>query len=202
MPVLQGPRGTTLTAAEQQTEQTDPARAGVRRGRRPVLAVLVAAGGVLALDAGTKALVVARLEGREPVTLVPGVFDLDATRNPGAAFSLGTSTTWVFTVLAVGVAVAIVRVAPRLVSSWWGAALGFVLGGALGNLADRLFRAPGFGRGYVIDFLHLHHWPVFNFADSGITVAAVLALALSLRDVPMTSKDAAKREAEKARTGP
>jgi signal peptidase II len=62
---------------------------------------------------------------------------------------------------------------------------GLVLGGALGNLTDRVVRSPGFLRGHVIDFLHLTHWPVFNVADSAFTVAAVLVALLVLRDVPL-----------------
>jgi len=69
----------------------------------------------------------------------------------------------------------------------WLIAMGLLLGGVLGNLTDRIFRQPGFLSGYVIDWIEIPHWPVFNLADSAITVAAVLALVLSLRNIaPIT----------------
>ena len=92
--------------------------------------------------------------------------------------------TIVFTCVALGVVVVILRVARRLQSGWWAVALGLVLGGALGNLLDRLLRSPGPGRGHVVDFLELPRWPVFNLADSAIVVAAVLMVGLTARGVP------------------
>jgi signal peptidase II len=79
--------------------------------------------------------------------------------------------------------VTIIRFARRLGSLGWAVALGLLLGGALGNLTDRLFRAPGFFRGHVIDFLEWPHWPVFNLADSCIVTAAALIALLSLRGI-------------------
>ncbi len=67
---------------------------------------------------------------------------------------------------------------------WWGVALGLMLGGALGNLLDRVFRAPGVLQGHVVDFLRLPNWPVFNVADMSLIGAAVLIVALSLFNVP------------------
>jgi signal peptidase II len=81
------------------------------------------------------------------------------------------------------VVVAIVRFARRLRSAPWAIALGLLLGGACGNLADRLFRAPGPGRGYVVDWIELPHWPVFNIADACIVVGAVIAVLLALRGI-------------------
>ena len=92
--------------------------------------------------------------------------------------------TIVFTCVAVAVVVVILRMARRLTSAWWAVALGLVLGGALGNLVDRLLRSPGPGRGHVVDFLELPRWPVFNLADSAIVVAGVLMVVLSARGVP------------------
>jgi signal peptidase II len=88
-----------------------------------------------------------------------------------------------FTLIAVAVVVVIVRALPRLRSSAWAVTLGLLLGGAVGNLVDRLVRAPGVGRGAVVDFIHLQHFATFNVADSAITVGAVLAVLLSLRGV-------------------
>ena len=102
------------------------------------------------------------------------------SRNPGAAFSIGgTSSTIVFTAIAVGVIIFIVRTARRIHSLPWAIALGLLLGGATGNLTDRIFRAPGPLRGWVVDWIQLPHWPVFNLADSAIVCGAVLMVLLA-----------------------
>jgi signal peptidase II len=138
---------------------------------------------VYALDQLTKVLAVAQLEGRVPVDLLGGLLTLRLTRNPGAAFSLGTGYTVVLTMVAIGVVVVVVRLSSRLRSVGWAVALGLLLGGACGNLTDRLVRAPGPLRGHVVDFLELPHWPVFNVADSAIVAAAALVVLQSLRGV-------------------
>jgi signal peptidase II len=156
--------------------------------RRLGLFVAVAVA-VLVLDVVSKALVVAKLpESHLPVRVLGGVLYLDQTRNSGAAFSLGTGFTVILTVLAVAVVVLIVRVAARLRSAAWAVALGLILGGAVGNLTDRLFRAPGVGRGHVVDWISLFgpdgkYWPIFNLADSGVVCGAILAALLALLGV-------------------
>ncbi len=140
---------------------------------------------VLAADALIKQLVVAKLTWHPPVRLLGGVLYLDLTRNSGAAFSLGTHLTFVFPLVTVVVAGWIGWMAYRLRSVPWGIALGLVLGGALGNLADRLFRAPGFLVGHVIDYASLfgpnaEHWPIFNLADSALSCGVVLAVVLEM----------------------
>lgn len=147
-----------------------------------VLLVLVALLTLIA-DIGTKLLVVARLEGKEPIELLGGAVTLAVSRNSGAAFSFAEGATVVFTLVAVGVAVFIVRTLPRLRSTAWAVTLGLLLGGAVGNLVDRLTRAPGIGRGAVVDFISVPHFATFNVADSAITVGAVLAVLLSLKSV-------------------
>ncbi len=140
---------------------------------------------VLAADVVSKILVVARLEGREPIRLLGGALLLNVGRNPGAAFSFAEGATVLFTLVAVAVAVVIVRTARRLGSTGWAVSLGLLLGGAVGNLVDRLFRSPGIGRGAVVDFIDFRVWPVFNLADSAIVVGGLLAVLLSLRGVEM-----------------
>jgi signal peptidase II len=140
---------------------------------------------VLAGDALLKQLAVARLTGHEPIRLLGGVLYLDLVRNSGAAFSLGTGLTFAFPLVTLVVASWIGWMALRLRSVSWGVALGLVLGGALGNLADRLFRAPGFLVGHVIDYASLfgpngQHWPIFNLADSALSCGIVLAVLLEL----------------------
>ncbi len=120
---------------------------------------------------------------RAPVRLLGGLLTLRELRNSGAAFSIGTSVTVVFTLIALGVIVAILRTARRLRSIPWAVSLGLLLGGAAGNLGDRLFRSPGFLRGHVVDWIELPHWPVFNVADSCIVCGGVLAVLLAARGV-------------------
>ena len=138
---------------------------------------------MLVLDVVSKHLVVQHLEHREPLRLLGGLQLLNVSRNPGAAFSFAQGATLVFTAVAVGVVVVIVRTARQLGSSAWAVSLGLLLGGALGNLLDRLFRAPGPLRGAVVDFIDFQVFPVFNLADSGIVVGGLLAVLLSLRGV-------------------
>ena len=172
-PLSEGPEAAGGTAGPPQ----EPAPPG--HSRLPVLLAVAAA--VLVADLLTKILAVAELSDREPVRLLGGVLTLRLVRNPGAAFGLAQGLTVVFTLVAIAVVVAILRMARRLRSAGWAVALGMVLGGALGNLVDRLFRAPGPGRGHVVDFLELPRWPVFNLADSAIVAAAVLMVLLSAR---------------------
>ena len=136
---------------------------------------------VLAADAISKVVVVAQLSDHPPIRLLGGLLTLRLIRNSGAAFSLGTSLTVVFTAIAVGVIVFILRTARRLRSLPWAITLGLLLGGAAGNLADRIFRAPGVMRGDVVDWIQLPHWPVFNLADSAIVCGGLLAVLLAVR---------------------
>jgi signal peptidase II len=140
---------------------------------------------VVALDVVTKSIVVSQLGPRGQVRLLGGAIYLIETRNAGAAFSVGTGATILLTAVAIVVIAVIVRAARRLQSIGWAVALGLVLGGALGNLVDRLFRAPGIGRGHVVDWISLfcndgHIWPVFNLADSAICCGAVTAAVVAL----------------------
>ena len=150
------------------------------RGRpRRMGLLLTVAIGVLAADIITKAVVVATLSDRPPVRLLGGLLTLRVDRNPGAAFSIGTSMTVVFTAIAAGVIVFILRTSRRIHSVAWAVTLGLLLGGATGNLVDRLLRAPGPLRGYVVDWIQLPHWPVFNISDSCIVCGGILAVLLS-----------------------
>ena len=137
------------------------------------------------LDLLSKVVAVSALEGREPVRLLGGAVYLVLTRNSGAAFSLGQGYTIVLTAVAVVVIGVICWVARRLVSAPWALSLGLILGGAMGNLTDRLFRAPGVFRGAVIDFISVFDdagriWPVFNLADAALVIGVGLALWLEL----------------------
>jgi lipoprotein signal peptidase len=152
------------------------------RPRRVGLLIGVAAF-VLAADAISKAIVVARMADHPPVRLLGGLLTITLTRNGGAAFSIGTSMTILFTAIALGVIVYILRTARNLRSIGWAIALGLLLGGATGNLLDRIFRAPAAFQGHVVDWIELPHWPVFNLADSSIVLAGVLVVLLALRGI-------------------
>jgi signal peptidase II len=152
----------------------------VRRRRFAVLAGVAAF--VLAADAISKAIVVAHLRPDQPVHLIGNVLMLWLTRNPGAAFSVGTGETVVFTVIAFGVVIYIARTARRLYSLGWAIALGLLLGGAMGNLSDRIFRAPGLFRGEVVDWIAVtRYYPIFNLADSAIVCGGILTVILAMR---------------------
>ena len=151
------------------------------RARRRALLVLTALL-VVAADLVTKLLVVAHLADRQ-VELFGGLLVLRESRNPGAAFGIAGGATIVFTAVALVVVVFIVRTARTLASTGWAVALGLVLGGALGNLVDRLFRNPGPLRGKVVDFVDLPYWPSFNVADSAIVTGGLLALLLATKGV-------------------
>jgi signal peptidase II len=147
------------------------------------------AAAVLTADAISKALVLAKLPGHPPVRLADGLLTLDLTFNAGAAFGVGTSYTAIIALIVFGVIVYIIRTARRLRSLAWTIALGLLLGGAMGNLGDRLFRAPGPLRGRVVDWINLPHFPwTFNLADASITCAAVLIAVLALRGVRIDGK--------------
>jgi signal peptidase II len=168
---------------------SDAAPAATPRRRLPLLVIV--AGVVLIADVVSKQLVVAHLTNRAPLNVIPSVLDLELTRNPGAAFGFAAGATVIFSVVAVAVVIFIARASRKLASAGWAWALGLLLGGALGNLGDRLFRAPGPLRGHVFDWIHLHHWPVFNLADSGIVVGGVLAVLLASQGIrPDGSREA------------
>lgn len=154
-----------------------------RRGGRKLAVVIGVAVTVLALDVATKVIVVGTLSHRRPIRLLDGLLTLRLLRNSGAAFSVGTSMTIVFTVIAAAVIVYILRAARKLRSLPWAITLGLLLGGATGNLADRIFRSPGVFRGDVVDWIELPHWPVFNLADSAIVCGGVMAVLLAARGI-------------------
>jgi signal peptidase II len=150
-----------------------------------VLLLALVATNIWALDLVTKVFAVKYFQDQPPLPVLDGLLYLQLVRNPGAAFAMATGATWLLSLIAVGVVVAIVKVAGRLRSAGWAVALGLVLGGALGNLADRIFRSPGPLVGHVVDFLSLFApdgevWPVFNVADSAICVGGTLLVLLAL----------------------
>ena len=172
---MQAARGASLSPEPGQVRTS-----GAAVGLFGLAAVLV-----WALDQGTKVAAVAWLDDGASVTVVPNVFWFTLTRNAGAAFSTGTGFTLVLSLIAVGVVVVVLRLATKLNDRWWALGLGLLLGGALGNLTDRILREPAPMRGHVVDFLHLTHWPVFNVADIALTFAAITIILRTWRGVAL-----------------
>lgn len=170
------------------------------RPRRLIWVTLGVALVVIVIDQLTKMWALAVLQpriasGEGPIEVVGQWFRLTFVENTGAGFGIGAGFTWLFAIIAAVVAVVIIRTATRLGSVAWSIALGGLLGGAVGNLIDRLIRPPGFGeeyagpgQGYVVDFLQLPNWPVFNVADMAIVGSAILMIILTIRGVDMSGK--------------
>ncbi|WP_443642450.1 signal peptidase II [Amycolatopsis iheyensis] len=184
----------------QETPAEEPAKP---LPKRRVAWVFAVAAVFWAIDLVTKNLVAANLEGKEPQKILGGLIYLQVIRNPGAAFSMATGMTWVLALVALAVVIAIIWLSRRLRSIGWAIGLGLVLAGALGNLTDRIFRAPGGLQGHVVDFISAFApngkgFAIFNIADSAICVGGALIVLLSLlgKDYDGTStKDKKKAEA-------
>jgi signal peptidase II len=152
---------------------------------RKVLLLAVIAASVVILDLISKIIIVATIDPNEPVRVLGGLVYLSLIRNSGAAFSMATGYTWILALVAIGVVIVIIRMAPKLRSTPWAVSLGLVLGGALGNLIDRIFRSPGFLQGHVVDFVSVfgpnaEYFPVFNVADSAITIGGISLVITAL----------------------
>ena len=149
---------------------------GPRRGAL-VVAIVV---GVVVLDQLTKSWAVHRLV-RGPIDVIGNDIGFQLSKNSGGAFSLFQRFTPFLAVLAIVLAVILVRALRRTEDPLVLVALALVLGGAIGNLVDRIARQPGFLRGEVIDFVHVGRFPTFNVADSAITIGAILLLIAAFR---------------------
>jgi len=148
---------------------------------RPRDLVFLTAAIVVLADQITKAIALSSLRDGSSVRVIDGLLHWTLQRNPGAAFGVFRRAPAVFTILAVAISIVIVFTARGSRDRLQALALGLVLGGALGNLADRLFRPPGPFRGRVIDFIDFRVWPTFNLADSAVVIGAILLAAHSIR---------------------
>jgi signal peptidase II len=178
MHAMQDQRGASLTG-----DPAPPPTGSERRG--PHLAWWALAVGALtvAVDQGSKIWALRSLTPGEPIDVVGDLLRLNLIRNPGAAFSIGNQVTWLLTIVAVVVLVVILASIRRLGHRGWTVCLGLLLGGAVGNLIDRLFREPGVGRGHVVDFIDYGGLFVGNIADVAIVVAAGFIAILAWRGI-------------------
>ncbi|GGB88946.1 hypothetical protein N798_08430 [Knoellia flava TL1] len=156
----------------------------------------------LVLDQGSKIWALDALTPGQPRDLLGPVLRLNLIRNPGAAFSLGDSVTWLLTLVALGIVVWVGRAATRVGHGGWAVTLGMLLGGAIGNLIDRILRAPGFGRGHVVDFIDYFGLFIGNVADIAIVVAAAFGAVLALRGIPLEGVTHGRHEAGEAHPEP
>jgi signal peptidase II len=156
--------------------------------RRLVVLLGLVASGVYALDQLSKAVAVERLVPGRSVELLGQALRLQLIRNAGAALSLATGMTWVLTLVALVIVVVVLRTAARIRSAPWAVVLGLLLGGALGNLTDRMLRSPGVGRGHVVDFIAYGDLFIGNVADIAIVAAAGLVLLLSVRGTSLDGR--------------
>jgi signal peptidase II len=156
---------------------------------RVLVVLALVALGVFAVDQTAKYLIVTHLTEGEDVNVIGTVLQFHFVKNSGAAFSLGTGMTWVFSIVAAAVAVFIVVYARRIRSFAWAILFGLLLGGTLGNLSDRLLRQPRFGEGHVVDFIQVIDFPaIFNVADSAIVVSMCLFVLLTIRGVRLDGR--------------
>lgn len=139
----------------------------------------------LVLDQASKAWAIGALDDARIIPLIGDALSLRLIRNSGAAFSIGGSMTWLMTLVAIAVTIAILVVVPRIGSSRWSLALGLLLGGSVGNLCDRFFRDPAPLRGHVIDFIDYGGLFVGNIADIAIVVGAGMLLWLVFTNIDM-----------------
>ncbi|MEV0967361.1 signal peptidase II [Microtetraspora glauca] len=147
--------------------------------------MLVLAAVVLLADQSSKFWATSALSDGERITVIPNLIRLQLLYNPGAAFSIGVGATWVFALAAAVAVVGLLYVGRRLRSPAWTVVLGALLGGATSHLLDRLFRAPGFAQGHVVDFIDYGGLFIGNVADIALTGSCVLLVLLSLRGVPL-----------------
>ncbi|TFD60204.1 signal peptidase II [Cryobacterium suzukii] len=164
--------------------------AGTKKRSRALIVLALVALGVYALDQFSKYLVVASMIEGSVIRVLNDLLQWHFVRNPGAAFSLASGSTWIFSIIAAAVVVFILWFARRIHSFAWGLVFGLLLGGVLGNLTDRLLREPGFGVGHVIDFISTP-WllpAIYNVADMAIVSSMVIFMILTIRGIGLDGK--------------
>jgi len=191
-----------VNRAGSESTSAGPQGPGARRrlSLRVVLIVVVAVGVLLLIvDQITKHWAEANLPLLQPQPFLGEILQLTLLYNSGAAWGMGSGITPAVTVLQLGIVIGVVVFTVKAVrSTWYAIAMSLILGGALGNIHDRLLRPPGPFRGEVVDFLQLPNWPVFNVADMAVVGGAILVILLGLIGVPADPAVAEAEAAEKA----
>jgi signal peptidase II len=186
-----------LAVTEPQTSTDGAGKGGARSvSGRALLLLAGVAVVVYGVDQLTKFLIVKNMVEGEQVSVIGQVLTFHFVKNPGAAFSLATGMTWIFSLAAAAVTVFIVIFARRIRSLGWAVLFGMLLGGTTGNLTDRLFREPGFGVGHVVDFIQVYGFPaIFNIADSFICASMALFIILTIRGIRLDGRRTVKSSA-------
>ncbi len=160
---------------------------------RALVALALVAIVVYAVDQLTKYLIATNLTEGQQVRVIGDILTFHFVKNPGAAFSLASGTTWIFSIAASAVTIFIIGFSRRIHSLGWAVLFGMLLGGTTGNLTDRLFREPGFGVGHVVDFIQVYGFPaIFNIADSFICASMGLFIILTIRGIGLDGRRHAK----------
>ena len=163
---------------------------------RALIALALVAVVVYLLDQVTKISIVSTLTEGEQVKVIGQILQFYFVKNPGAAFSIASGSTWIFSIAASAVTIFIIGFARRIRSVAWAVLFGMLLGGTTGNLTDRLFREPGFGVGHVIDFIQVQGFPaIFNIADSFIVASMGLFILLTIRGIGLDGRRTSERPA-------
>ena len=150
-----------------------------RRSKTGLIAAVVIA--VALVDQAVKQIMLSILTEGEPLAVIGDWFRFTLLFNPGAAFSMGgEGSTWLFTTIQLVFVLGVAIAAPRITHSGQAVGLALIAGGALGNFADRIFRAPGFWFGHVVDYISVGSFAVFNIADAAITCGVVLFISTML----------------------
>ncbi|WP_349898199.1 signal peptidase II [Parafrigoribacterium soli] len=176
------------------TEPEAKTRAG-KVSVRALVALVVVALVVYGFDQFAKYLIVSSLVEGEQVDVIGNLLQFHFVKNSGAAFSLASGSTWIFSLAASAVTIFIILFARRIRSLGWAILFGMLLGGTAGNLTDRLFREPSFGLGHVVDFIQVYGFPaIFNVADSFIVASMGLFIILTLRGINLDGRRVGRAE--------
>jgi signal peptidase II len=183
-----------LAATEPQAKASASKRSGSTISVRALIVLALVAVVVYGLDQLTKFLIVSNLTENEQVKAIGNLLQFHFVKNSGAAFSIASGSTWVFSIAASAVTIFILGFARRIRSVGWAVLFGMLLGGTTGNLTDRLARAPGFGVGHVVDFIQVQGFPaIFNIADSFIVASMGLFILLTIRGIGLDGRKASDR---------
>lgn len=151
-------------------------------------------------DLWSKEAVLANMQEGDRIVVLEPILTWHFIRNPGAAFSIGTEYTWLFTIIqAVGLIIVLYLIVRKARTLPWLLTLGALGGGIAGNLTDRLFREPGFGTGHVIDFIAVPNFAIFNIADSFIVVSIIVVVLLVMMGKTMDGRPEDSNDAEHAK---